>query len=96
MSEQLSDMIQKDQERQIDQSEGFVRYLSDSRQKAFEYIESVQRALTVFDSEISPELDWNSKFGGVLGDSVHTKSINKIQAAYENLKQVMPENKQGE
>ena len=84
-------------ERQIEQlnlkeSDGFVKFLSSSRDWAFEYIEEVQKALVEFDEEVAPQLEWANNFGRLAGETVHTDTIKTISEAYDKLKSVLPKN----
>ena len=84
-------------EKQIEQlnlkeSDGFVKFLSTSRDWAFEYIEEVQKALVEFDEEIAPRLEWATTYGNLAGETIHTETITKISEAYKKLKSVLPEN----
>jgi uncharacterized protein YpbB len=100
--QQLADnfLLQKEVERlsqelenkKLEETDGFVKFISQSRDWAFEYIEEVQKALSEFDEEIAPQLEWASTYGALTGDTVHTKTINIISEAYDKLKSVLPEN----
>ena len=86
-------------EKQIEQlnlkeSDGFVKFLSSSRDWAFEYIEEVQKALAEFDEEVAPRLEWATTFGRLAGDTVHTDTINTISEAYNKLKTLLPKDNQ--
>jgi hypothetical protein len=92
-----NDLLQKQIEKiienqKLEQSDGFLKFVSDSRDWAFEYIEEVQKALTEFDKEVTPQLEWANTFGKVGGDTVHTSTIKIISEAYDKLKSVLPEN----
>lgn len=88
----LEDMIKTQalaEEKPIDQTEGFIKFLSESREWAFNYIENVQDEIT--------------KFGAVLDEAKsQTKdaALKKILAGYEELKKFLPDlrenNVQGE
>jgi uncharacterized protein YpbB len=100
--QQLADnfLLQKEVERlsqelenkKLEETDGFVKFISQSRDWAFEYIEEVQKALSEFDEEIAPQLEWATTYGALTGDTVHTKTINIISEAYDKLKSVLPEN----
>jgi effector-binding domain-containing protein len=77
---------------ELSESDGFIKFISQSRDWAFEYIEEVQSALAEFDNDITPALDWYKSFGMVLGESAHTDILKKISEAYDKLKSVLPEN----
>jgi hypothetical protein len=92
-----NDLLQKQIEKNIEnqkleQSDGFLKFLSDSRDWAFEYIEEVQKVLEEFDNEVAPQLEWATTYGNLAGDTVHTETITKISEAYSKLKSVLPEN----
>jgi len=77
---------------ELEKSDGFVRFLSESRDWAFKYIEEVQTALAEFDKDVTPELQWFNKFGLILGETAHTDVLKRISEAYDKLKLVLPEN----
>ena len=71
--------------------ENFIKFLSDSRDWAFEYIEDVQKELENFVRDIEPEIMYFDEYG-VVGDAYpHYHSMKKISAAYKNLKKLLPE-----
>lgn len=78
--------------KELENSDGFLKFVSDSRDWAFEYIEQVQKALDEFDKEIAPKLDWATSYGNLAGDTIHTDTITKISEAYNKLKSILPEN----
>jgi hypothetical protein len=76
----------------LSESDGFVKFISQSRDWAFQYIEEVQSALKEFDNEVAPEFEWAKTFGMVLGETTHTIVLKRISEAYDKLKLVLPEN----
>ena len=76
----------------LKESDGFVKFLSQSRDWAFQYIEEVQTALSEFDEIVKPSLEWYNTFGLVVGESAHTDVLKRISEAYDKLKLVLPEN----
>lgn len=76
------------------ETDGFVKFISQSRDWAFEYIEEVQKALAEFDEQVSPQLEWATTYGTLAGETVHTNTINTISEAYEKLKTVLPKDNQ--
>jgi hypothetical protein len=71
--------------------ENFIKFLSDSRDWAFEYIEDVQKQLETFIRDIEPEIMYFDEYG-VVGDAYpHYHSMKKISAAYKDLKKLLPE-----
>jgi hypothetical protein len=71
--------------------ENFIKFLSDSRDWAFEYIEDVQKQLETFVRDIEPEIMYFDEYG-VVGDAYpHYHSMKKISSAYKDLKKLLPE-----
>ena len=71
--------------------ENFIKFLSDSRDWAFEYIEDVQKQLEEFIKDIEPEIMYFDEYG-IVGDAYpHYHSMKKISSAYKDLKKLLPE-----
>lgn len=91
----LSDKIQQDVSNQtIENSDGFLKFVTESRDWAFSYIEEVQDQLNKFVNEVGPTMEYYDKYGRI----AETPSMNKIFDAYTELIKLLPEtkNKQGE
>jgi len=74
--------------------EDFLKFVSDSREWAFEYIEEVQLALIDFKSKVAPEIEHFDKFGNTLSiQRPDYESMKKISKAYKELIIVLPEEK---
>lgn len=73
--------------------ENFIKFLSDSRDWAFDYIEEVQTGLNKFIKEVEPELGYYNKYGVVVEGMVspHDKALKKISKEFEDLKKLLPE-----
>jgi hypothetical protein len=89
---ELSRMIEEKSIRELSESDGFVKFISQSRDWAFEYIEEVQASLSEFDKTVDPLLKWAMRFGILNGETAHTKILREISEAYDKLKSVLPEN----
>ena len=71
--------------------ENFIKFLSDSRDWAYEYIEDVQESISSFVSEVEPEIAYFDEYG-LVGDAYpHYHSMKKISQAYKELKKVLPD-----
>lgn len=71
--------------------ENFIKFLSDSRDWAYKYIEDVQSGLNNFIINIEPEIKYFKEFGGVLGTTApNYYSMKKITEEYEKLKLLLP------
>lgn len=73
--------------------ENFIKFLSDSREWAFTYIEDVQSGLKKFIDEVEPEISYYDNFGIVIDGMVppHDKALKKISAEFKELKKLLPE-----
>lgn len=78
-----------DKDTQIVQ-ENFLKFVSDSREWAFEYIEEVQKGLKNFVDSIDNEINYFDKYGEVIWTPL-SKSMQKISIAYKDLKKLLPE-----
>jgi hypothetical protein len=71
--------------------ENFIKFLSDSRDWAFAYIEDVQQALDKFITDVEPEIVYFEKYGAILSEQRPDYiSLKKISEAFKELKSVMP------
>ena len=70
--------------------ENFIKFLSDSRDWAYKYIEDVQKGLSNFVNEIEPEIAYFDEYG-LVGDAYpHYHSMKKISQEYKQLKKLLP------
>jgi len=84
----LEDPTTKDE--QDIHKENFIKFLSDSRDWAFEYIEDVQKQLDAFTKEVESEIKYFDEFGVVGSAYPHYFSMKKISSAYKDLKKLLP------
>jgi hypothetical protein len=70
--------------------ENFIKFLSDSRDWAFAYIEEVQVGLNKFVNDIEPEINYFKKYGDIGAMQPNYYSLKKITEAYEQLKDLLP------
>ena len=73
--------------------ENFIKFLSDSREWAFGYIEEVQQGLKKFIDEVEPQLAYYNEYGSVIEGMVppHDFALKKISKEFEDLKKLLPE-----
>lgn len=84
MQKQQSELNEMANLAPIDTNDGFVKFLSQSREWAYSYIDNVQEKFTEFDNIISIHLDKNK---------LDEEEVKNISVAYSALKQsVLPEN----
>jgi hypothetical protein len=75
-----------------DQSnEDFLKFVSDSRDWAYQYIEEVQEGLNNFITDIEPEIEYFKEYGDLGSMAPNYYSMKKIAGAYEELKKLLPE-----
>jgi hypothetical protein len=77
-------------ENNIEQTEGFLTFISESRDWAFQYIETVQEGLNKFVEQAGPRLEYFDKYGRATS-SPHIEGLEDILAAYRELQKLLPE-----
>jgi hypothetical protein len=70
--------------------DNFIKFISDSRDWAFEYIEEVQNGLKKFVEDIEPEIEYFKEYGDVMGMQPNYYSMKKIVESYSELKKLLP------
>lgn len=70
--------------------ENFIKFLSDSRDWAFSYIEEVQSGLNKFVSDIEPEINYFKEYGDITSMQPNYYSLKKITDAYDELIKLLP------
>jgi threonyl-tRNA synthetase len=92
----LAEELKKREEVSVEKTDGFLKFISDSRDLAFEYIEAIQEALVKFKDKVGPEIEYMLTYGTATGDSLQSKSFLKIEKAYKELiKETLPTEKDG-
>jgi hypothetical protein len=71
-------------------NESYVKFLNESRNTAYEYIEDVQVRLINFAKRVEPQLDYYNKYGTAVSGP-HTILVKELSEAYDELKTIMPE-----
>ena len=74
-------------------TQNFIKFLSDSRDWAYQYIEDVQGGLKKFMEEVIPQLDYYNNYGVVVEGMIppHDFALKKISKEVEELKRFLPE-----
>ena len=70
--------------------ENFIKFLSDSRDWAYQYIEDVQAGLTTFIDQTEPEINYFKEYGDTMSLAPNYYSMKKIAEEYEKLKALLP------
>ena len=71
--------------------ENFIKFLSDSRDWAFDYIDKVQKGLKEFIDIADKEFAYFDSYGVLTQEYPHHKTMEKISAEYKKLKELLPE-----
>jgi len=72
-------------------NENFVKFLSDSREVAYIYIEDVQSTIKEFVDGVETEIAYFDEYGIAGSAYPHYDSMKKISESYKKLKTVLPE-----
>lgn len=72
-------------------NENFVKFLSDSREVAYSYIEDVQSTIKEFVDAVEPEISYFDEYGVAGSAYPHYDSMKRISQSYKKLKTVLPE-----
>jgi hypothetical protein len=91
MMDKLEEALKENELKSIENSDGFLKFVSDSREWAFKYIEDVQDAFAKFNDRITPELEYADKYGILDMDSPSKESLSRINRAYKDLKKILPQ-----
>ena len=70
--------------------ENFIKFLSDSRDWAFTYIEDVQKGLVKFVEEVDSTISYFDEFSSIQEGNPLNISMKKISTAYKDLKKFLP------
>ncbi len=70
--------------------ESFIKFLSDSRDWAFGYIEDVQKALEQFISYAEPEINYFNENNDTSKGTDYDNFMKKFSKEYKELKKLMP------
>ena len=70
--------------------ENFIKFLSDSREWAFTYIEDVQNGLTKFVEEVDPTINYFDDFSSIQEGNPLNVGMKQISSAYKDLKKFLP------
>jgi hypothetical protein len=71
--------------------ESFIKFLSDSRDSAFDYIEEVQSGISDFVLEVDPLINYFDEYGDVMGMVPNYDNMKKISVEFKKLKKLLPE-----
>jgi hypothetical protein len=92
----IESMMSLKEDHKIDNNvhkESFIKFLSDSRDWAYEYIETVQSGLNKFVSDVDADISYFDEYGEALSmGRPDFAAMKNISSAYKDLKKMLPEN----
>lgn len=71
--------------------DSFLKFVSDSREWAFEYIENVQKELRLFIDIADKQFAFFDKFGSLTDQYPNYQAMKIISEEYKKLKELLPE-----
>ncbi len=79
---ELDKMVQEKENKSVEQSDGFLKFVSESRDWAFEYIEEVQQAIEEYRkiADVIP-----------ISKDITVEQAEKLSAAYDKIVSFLPE-----
>lgn len=70
--------------------EDFLKFVSESREWAFEYIEEVQQGLQKFVDGVDKHISYFDEYGDSMAFKPNYESLAKISKEYKELKKLLP------
>lgn len=87
LSKQLKEEVSK---QNLVGNEDFVKFISESRDVAYKYIEDVQKGIREFVDSVEPDILHFENYGDVIHTPLH-ESMKKISKEFKKLKTFIPE-----
>lgn len=87
---QTQEILKREAER-VENSDGFLRFVSDSREWAFSYIEEVQSSVNRFKQDLEEIVSSYDKNGA---SAISEKEIEKIVLSYKDLLKILPKDEE--
>jgi hypothetical protein len=93
LSDKMSEVVKNTDEKKIEQTEGFLKFVSESRDWAFQYIERVQIAIKNFQDVFHPIAEQYYKDKKVYGlpTAISQEEFGKLFEAYRKLVEELPD-----
>ena len=90
-STKLSEITLQSETKKIEESEGFLKFISESRDWAFKYIEDVQDTIGGFDLSVSESIEYLYNNRNNFPDDRSSAAIVVVYEEYKKLKNILPE-----
>lgn len=84
----LKNLLQKQES--VAHNNGFEKFISESRDWAFQYIEEVQSGLETFVNEVGPLIDYFDAYGDSMGMLPNYEGMKSISQSFKKLKELLP------
>lgn len=84
------ELMQKNMNEDDVHTENFIKFLSDSREAAYGYIEDVQSALKDFSNKVDAKLKYFDEYGLAGPGGPDYELLKQISLAYKELQKIMP------
>jgi hypothetical protein len=85
----VESMSKADDSDVIEKTEGFLAFISQSRDWAFSYIEEVQEGLKAYAEIVGPQIEYHKTYGQVI-ESPHMIILDRIADAYPIIEKLLP------
>lgn len=89
LKDKIDELLTEQNARDLEKTDGFLKFVSDSREWAFNYIEDVQDKLVKFNNDFDSILDYYSVYGPDIA-GLHIDLAKDISKAYAELKATLP------
>ncbi len=96
IAQRLKEELEKKNNVEIEKTDGFLKFISESRDWAFKYIEDVHADFLKFKDKVEPKFEYSNKYLRFSTESAATKILDEIYEAYEEFKRIMPEDNNGQ
>ena len=91
IADKLSELAQEPKDKADPAAEAFLKFISDSRDWAYQYIDEVQMSLDKFITDVEPEILYFDTYGDLMSAEPNYNSMKKISASVKELKKLLPE-----
>jgi len=89
VTQKMQELMAELDRKNSNQNDGFLKFVSDSREAAFKYIEEVQAAINEFDTKVGPAVKYYKETGKML-DRKPSDLVRELADAYDKLMASMP------
>ena len=96
-SDQITKLTQELENKKLEGSDGFLKFVSESRDWAFNYIETTQEEIKKFSEIMEKEKSYHNTYGTAAGTgSMQSIMLDRVFQAYDDLAKLLPKEEQTE